>query len=54
MDNLENIFSEKKYFLIRYATPLCILILGLTLLFLQWAKIGDTSIIERIIDFYMQ
>lgn len=54
MDNLENIFSEKKYFLIRYASPMCILILGLILLFLKWAKVGDTSILERVINFYMQ
>lgn len=54
MNNLKNIFSEKKYFLIRFATPLCILILGLILLFLKWATIGDASILERVINFYMQ
>jgi len=54
MSNIENIFSEKKYFLIRFATPLCIIVLGLILFFLKWVKVGENSIIERVIKFYMQ
>lgn len=54
MEEYDNTFSEKRYFLIRYALPICISILSLIVFFLSQFKINGKTIIELVYKFYMQ
>lgn len=48
-----DIFSEKKYTIIRYAYSICIIILIVIAFLLYIIKINDEHLLKKIIDYYL-
>jgi hypothetical protein len=53
-EELEKELSKKKFFVIRYATLINILVIILVIIFLYSVKIQNVSLIEMVLNYYFQ